>query len=241
MLKNFKIKVFHKYNPRDLKELQEIVFKKISKFDFEFNDINVSHIDNLNKVFSFLDIKNTIKNQEAINKFYQQEILMLDEWDVSNLKDFSNFFLGFKNFNTDLSSWDVSNGVNFHGMFSNCFNFNQDVSCFDFQNAENLNYMFSNCEKFNHNCYFNFTYRLKILVHTFSLCRSLNVSFYDWDTSNFEYLEGVFYGTSKLVQNFKKWDLKNLKDSKNNFKFSRMENFLEFIPKRILELEYNLN
>ena len=42
----------------------------------------------------------------------------INNWDVSEITDFSELFKDKGRFNSDISDWDVSNGTDFAGMFT---------------------------------------------------------------------------------------------------------------------------
>ena len=74
----------------------------------------------------------------------------IENWDVSNIVDFSFVFEGTK-FNSDISGWDVSNAANFNTMFNSNIQFNQDISGWDVQNVSNMTQMFFGSSSFNQN------------------------------------------------------------------------------------------
>ncbi len=70
-------------------------------------------------------------------------------WDVSNVHNMSNMFLGASDFNGDISAWNVSNVNNMVSMFSDASSFNGDISAWDVSNVNSMSRMFSDASNFN--------------------------------------------------------------------------------------------
>lgn len=66
-----------------------------------------------------IDIKSEGFNQDISN------------WDVSNVTNMANMFVGARDFNQDISNWDVSNVTNMSQMFMGAENFDKDISNWD--------------------------------------------------------------------------------------------------------------
>ena len=103
----------YKYFPKTKDELKKILLEKLDKDkNADLNDIDVSEITDMNKLFVGLDPHN----------------ITISLWDVSNVKDMSFMFSGCKNFNSDLSNWDVSNVKFMEYMFDQCTKLDFDLS-----------------------------------------------------------------------------------------------------------------
>ena len=63
-------------------------------------------------------------------------------WDDSGITDMSGLFIGFKEFNADISSWDASGVTDMRSMFSDLKNFNADLSNWDTSGVTNMSGMF---------------------------------------------------------------------------------------------------
>ena len=118
------------YQPKDRDELKELIDKLIEKRgnNADLNDINTSEITDMYDLFTFS------------NSRFNGDI---SEWDVSNVKDMSQMFMGsdFTGKNGDISNWDVSNVEDMSCMFQHS-KFNGDISKWDVSNVENMNNMF---------------------------------------------------------------------------------------------------
>ena len=115
--------ILYKHCPNTFDELKNIVKRYVIEGKTNFNDIDVSNIEDFSYLFSGLEIIRDID---------------LSEWDVSNGKTFAGMFSGCVNFNSDLSNWDVSNGIDFENMFKLCKKFKSDLSGWNFKSAKNL-------------------------------------------------------------------------------------------------------
>lgn len=73
----------------------------------------------------------------------------LNQWDVSNVVNFSNVFQNITGvFGSDISVWNTSSGETFTNMFKGCTNFNNDLSGWNMSSATNVDGMFANCNIF---------------------------------------------------------------------------------------------
>ena len=124
----------YKYFPRTKEELEEIIKKRIKDEgnEVDLNDIDVSKITDMYKLFALTDFNGNIS-----------------DWDVSNVKDMSFMFYDCKSFNQDISEWDVSNVTTMVGMFRGCEAFNLDISNWNVSNVKDMYLMFYGCKSFN--------------------------------------------------------------------------------------------
>ena len=130
--KDTKVKQEYNYHPKSRKELRELIIKLIKERgnNADLNDIDVSEITDMSRLFSGLGIHN----------------IDISEWDVSNVKDMMGMFYACKDFNCDLFSWNVINVINMKGMFCDCENFNCDLSKWNVSNVKDMQAMFYDCD-----------------------------------------------------------------------------------------------
>jgi len=125
-------------------------------------------------------------------------------WDMSNVTNMQNMFLGCANFNADVSSWDVSNVPNMAnvffstfsgtpaGQFNNGFPSGATGATRDGVWVDNvMPWNTSNCTNF---------YRMFLNQDGF------NSDISSWDVSNVINLSAMFYGTA-FNQNISSWDV----------------------------------
>ena len=145
----------YKYFPETKKELKEIIKKRIKNEGNEvnLNDIDVSKITDMSKLFEGTDFNGDISNWDVSNvtnmyaMFYFCKTFNKDisGWDVSNVTDMSYMFHWCKSFNQDISNWDVSNVTDMQAMFRGCDTFNQPLNKWDVSNVTNMYAMFNGC------------------------------------------------------------------------------------------------
>ena len=130
IIKKNRNKINYKYYPKTKEELKEIINKRILKegTKVDLNDIDVSEITDMARLFIYLDFNGDISN-----------------WNVSNVNNMGNMFDGCKSFNQDISSWDVSNVTDMSFMFNGCHNFNQDISSWDVSKVKYKVDIFGKC------------------------------------------------------------------------------------------------
>ena len=117
----------YKYFPKDKNELKDIVEKRIKQEgnEVDLNDIDVSKITDMSKLFEETDFNGDIS-----------------EWDVSNVTNMRYMFYKCKEFNQDISQWNVSNVTSMNSMFYNCESFNQDISNWDVSKVTDMYSLF---------------------------------------------------------------------------------------------------
>ena len=95
----------YKYFPNTKEELKEIIDKRIEQEGnkVDLNDIDVSKITDMSKLFEETDFNGDISG-----------------WDVSNITDMSYMFYRCKSFNQDISGWDVSKVKYVDNIFKGC-------------------------------------------------------------------------------------------------------------------------
>ena len=90
--------------PKTKQELTELIDERVSRLgsDCDLNDIDVSKIDDMSKLFYYSDFVGDISN-----------------WDVSNVEDMHDMFAN-SLFNGDISKWNVSKVEHMSNMFAEC-------------------------------------------------------------------------------------------------------------------------
>ena len=106
----------------------------------------------------------------------------LNDIDTSKIKDMSNLFNRFRDFNGDISKWDVSNVKFMIATFQNS-EFNGDISKWDVSNVTDMMTMFAYSE--------------------------FNGDISKWNVSNVKYMRRLF-ASSKFNQDISKWNVSNV-------------------------------
>ena len=146
----------YKYFPETKEELREIIEKRIKDEgkEVDLNDIDVSKINDMSRLFEDLDFNgdiskwNVSKVKNMMCMFvcctsFNQDI---STWDVSKVENMSSIFYKCSKFNQDISTWDVSNVTIMNSMFYGCKSFNKDISNWDVSNVKNKDGIFINCQ-----------------------------------------------------------------------------------------------
>ena len=146
------IKTNYKYFPKTKEELKAIIEQRIkSKGNTcDLNDIDVSKITNMHRLFYNSDFNGDISKWDVSNVKYMSRMFMISKfngdiskWNVSNVTEMTGMFMNSK-FNKDISKWDVSNVKNMAWMFR-WTNFNQDISKWDVSNVTDYDCIFDKC------------------------------------------------------------------------------------------------
>jgi len=99
----------YKYHPSDFWELKKIIDNRVKEEndDIDFNDIDISNIDDLEGTFAYK------------NKLTKIDI---SAWDVSKVKSMVEMFAGCKNLESigDISDWKIESLTDITGMFYGC-------------------------------------------------------------------------------------------------------------------------
>lgn len=114
-----------KYHPKNRSELIEIIEVEIKDHgpNCDLNNIDVSQITNMSKIFSSSKFNGDISG-----------------WDVSNVTDMSYMFYGSK-FNGNITNWDVSNVTDMYCMFWES-KFNGNIINWDMSKVTDMRNMF---------------------------------------------------------------------------------------------------
>ena len=125
--------------PKSWKELRKIIEDRYDKLGpgtdknpIDFNDIDVSNIDILDRLFyatefEYIDISNwdVLSCENMSYMFFYcmnlKSVGDLSDWDVSNVNDMTQMFYGCNNLKSvgDLSDWNVSKVESMDKMFDN--------------------------------------------------------------------------------------------------------------------------
>jgi len=102
----------------------------------------------------------------------------VEDWDVSPVTNFTDFFRLTQFQTANISSWDVSNGTNFNRMFEANFRFNTPLT-WSMPNAVDLTSMFGTCMRFNSALNFSSLSSATTFDEMFQSCFAFN-QFLNW-------------------------------------------------------------
>lgn len=213
--KNKVKKTTYNFYPKSKQELVEIIKDKVKNDNFDFNDIDVSNINDMAYLFFGLD-SNT---RSKITK------LDLTNWNVENIENMTLMFSTLYNLEElNIDGWITSSVKTFDGIFEYCEKLVNIIGIenLNTQKATSLESMFKNCEslqkldlsKWNvSNC--------RISISMFEDCHSLETigDTSQWNLKNLKKCDFMFYNCEKLknIQGIENWNISQLNKIKQMF------------------------
>ena len=117
---------------------------------------------------------------------------IIETWDTSGVKDFSNLFYGFwengSDFFEGITNWNTANVKNLDACFARCYNFNAPLA-WDTSNVTSMDNCFFGCTRFNQLLKWN-TSNVTSLFACFSSCTIFNQAI-NWNMLKVTHM-GVF-------------------------------------------------
>ncbi|MEO7044972.1 MAG: BspA family leucine-rich repeat surface protein [Ferruginibacter sp.] len=157
------------------------------------------------------DVSNVTNMNEMFmgDAHFNQDI---GSWDVSKVTDMSYMFDGDTLFNQDIGKWNVSNVRSMFVMFDDAKAFNQDIGNWNVSNVANMSVMFADAASFNQDIGKWDVSNVTDMSGMFSDAASFNQDIGDWDVSNVTDMPGMFREAISFNQNIGKWDVSNVRD-----------------------------
>lgn len=195
----------YKYFPKTKSELKEILYTRIVNegWGCNLNDIDVSRIEDMSKLFS--------GNYDKFNGD-------ISEWDVSNVWNMEGMFKENMDFDGDLSKWKVHNVMNMSCMFFGSA-FNGDISKWNVKNVMDMTHMFCN-SKFNGDLSKWNVSKVEDMAYMFYGAGKFNGDISRWNVSNVNNMSWMF-AFSVFDGNISKWDVSNVTNMEGMFKESQ--------------------
>ena len=214
-------------------DIKMIIKNKITNLSDLFGDVNENIKINIADL-KYLNTKD-VTNFSSMFHCILSNIDALEEWDVSNGKNFSNMFsrTNLKDLKI-LENWNVSNGLNFSSMFEKCYLTDlKYLKNWDISKSENLSQMFSGCDIYDLEPLKNWNVsNVKNFSYMFSECSSLNnVSALEkWNVSKGNNFAGIFQGCSSLkkLKGLENWNMSN--NTKFHYMFSNCYSLQDIKP-----------
>ena len=168
-------------------------------------------------VFQFNFRRNYKQLRSAVSLYYWNKSVALDKyghiayWNVSNISNFSDLFMGYENFDENINSWNMSSAKTTKNMFKGATKFNQPLDKWDMSNVTDMAGMFQDTERFNQPINGWNTSKCTTIMDMFKNARDFNQPLDKWNTSKVINMDKVFYNTEKFDQDISSWDVGNVK------------------------------
>jgi surface protein len=135
------------------------------------------------------ELKDAVRRYKNSNPDEDEELAStygwpINNWDVSNVEDFSKIFDEQRSFNDDISSWDFCNATNMSYMFCRATSFNQDISSWNTASVINMSCMFFQATSFNQDISSWNTASVTDMDHMFFRATSFNQDISSWNTAS---------------------------------------------------------
>lgn len=135
----------------------------------------------------------------------------------STVTDMSYMFTGITVW-FPLQNWDVSNVQDFTGMFQNTSAFNSPIGDWNMSAATDLSYMFAGTDTFSQNLSNWDTSNVRRMVGTFAETHSFNGEVNGWDTAQVTDMSDMFTGSRTFNKDVDRWDVSSLQSAARMFK-----------------------
>ena len=171
-----------------------------------------------------------------------ENVVVADSPDLSNVTDMSSMFSGVSTFNMDIGDWNTSNVTIMEYMFSNATAFNQDIGNWNTSKVTTMENMFYKATAFNQDIgrwetgnvewmyamfdratHFNQdigewdTGKVVDMGRIFSGAVKFNKDVGDWNTSKVTSMDRMFRGAVDFNQNIENWDTAKVRNMKSMF------------------------
>ena len=153
----------------------------------------------------------------------------MPSWDTSLVKNMSNAFSQYPDFNADISGWDTSNVVDMSAMFESASLFDQDISSWVTSEVRSMTRMFADASSFNQNIGVSWdTSQVRSMEEMFYQASAFNQDI-GWDTSQVTSMRYMFSGERYFNHTFNGafiggWNVGNVVDFEGMFRFAQSFN-----------------
>ncbi len=172
------------------------MFHDATSFNDDISDWNVSHVQNMYKMFSGWGVKTTF-NQP------------LNDWNVSNVTNMQEMFR-FSSFNQPLDAWDTGNVDTTKSMFSKAADFNQSIQGWNVSKVQDMTGMFRSAKSFNQPLGNWDVSHVTTMTAMFYDAADFNQSIGDWNVSSVTSMANMFHGAKSFDQDINDWDVSNV-------------------------------
>lgn len=151
----------------------------------------------------------------AVDKYLEGDAAFqrIQEWDVSQVEDFSFVFSRERNyrlrsFTADKPTWNVSKASTMNSMFHFCGDFNADISRWDVGNVRDFQHMFFMCGRLNQDLSNWNVGKAKNMSSMFWDCQAFNSDVSEWNVSkNVENMSHMFCACLDFRSDVSNWNV----------------------------------
>jgi surface protein len=196
----------------------QYAFTGCNKLDLQATDIpDLSEVTNMSYLFmgcSSLSGNPSINNWNTSNvtdftgvfnacMIFNQPI---GNWDTGNVTTMAVMFLMARNFNQPIGNWNTGKVTEMTAMFNNAISFNQPIGNWNVSKVTDMEFMFSNAGVFNQPLGNWNTSKVEEMDNMFLNAKLFNQDISNWNTSEVVYMDGMFSGAEKFDQNLGNWN-----------------------------------
>lgn len=179
-------------------------FEDATDFNSDISNWNVSSVIDMFRMFRGA----TIYNNGGVS---------LNSWDTSNVGSMFDMFRDTTNFNVPIDQWDVSNVIDFSGMFSYSDSlpddvFNQPIGSWNTSSAIFMNSMFNGRRVFNQNLNSWDVSNVQDMFAMFANTVTFNQPLNNWNTSSLIRMRGMFADSISFNQDISSWNVSNVEN-----------------------------
>jgi len=148
----------------------------------------------------------------------------LNEWDVSNGREFFGMFSQASQFNQDISMWNISSATDLSHMFYRASRFNQSLSKWNVSSVVDMSFMFEQATSFNGNLSSWDVRRVTAMASMFANAASFNSDISGWQVTNVIDMSSMFKMANIFNQNIGRWNVSKLAVASSMYKFASQFN-----------------
>ena len=149
-----------------------------------------------------------------------------EKWDVSKAQSLASMFSGCSYFEGQLDKWNVKNVTDFSYMFSNCGRFQGKVDewLVGENSATDLTAMFRGCGKFNGDIRRWNVSKVTNMSYLFSQCVQFAQNIFEWDVAQVTDMSYCFDGCVNFTHDLQSWDVSNVLSMRGMFRGAKNYN-----------------
>ena len=145
----------------------------------------------------------------------------MENWDVSQLEDADNMFLGASMFEGHLGQWDVSSLTTANGMFHNALMYDDDLTAWNTSSLLSTSGMFRNTMFFGFGSGLNAWTVDQVQDTSYMFYNAINFedNLTNWELDSVTNVAGMFFGTTALNTSLSGWEDFDQVNSCPNFRY----------------------